>query len=101
MGEGGGEGCCRYGQIWIVCGFALLVYNLLAAQQTVSTVHDRPRSLVQITCKTSGANHVRGIVCRVTRRDSPAIYSDRAEIPSIVRLFHCLKPLRGEGQEDT
>ena len=49
-------------------------YSLLTAPQTVSSTFAQwpERHRVQITCNTSGADHVQHVVCHVVRRDSSA-----------------------------
>ena len=42
---------------------------------------------VQITCNTSGAYHVQHVVCRVVRRDSSAVLSDRIKIAFIISFI--------------
>ena len=56
---------------------------------------------VQITCNTSSVYHVQHAVCHVARRDSSTIKFDRVEIAFILALFYWLKPLTGEGWEET
>ena len=55
---------------------------------------------VEITCNTLGAYHVQH-VCHVVQSGSSAIKFDRVEISHILALFYWLKPLTGEGGEET
>ena len=57
------------------------------------------RNRLQITCNALSAYHVHHAVRHVARRDSQALTFDRNE--NILALFHWLKPLTDEGEEET
>ena len=52
-------------------------------------------------CDTSGTYRVQHVMCHVVQRDISAVKFDRDEITFILALFHWLKPLTGEGGEET
>ena len=62
---------------------------------TTRTLKWLGRNVVQITYKTSSANHV----CHVVQRDSSAIKFDRVEISPILVFFTWLTPLNDDGGE--
>ena len=56
---------------------------------------------MQITCNTSGAHHMKCVVCHMVCRDSSTIRSDRVQTAFTLVVFYGLKQFTDEGREET